>query len=134
MNVHAPRILEANRRIIEQGAVDSIADYFSESYIVVTGGIERIGHEVIRGFTNQIHKSFSDLHVAVQILMEADSYIAWQRTTQGKQTGKFQAFPATGLQITWHDMVVSHFEDSLIAKEWVVTDMAEGLLRSRKSL
>ena len=119
MNVHAPRILEANRRIIEQGAVDSIADYFSESYIVVTGGIERIGHEVIRGFTNQIHKSFSDLHVAVQ---------------QGKQTGKFQAFPATGLQITWHDMVVSHFEDSLIAKEWVVTDMAEGLLRSRKSL
>ncbi len=134
MSFLGSRILEANHRIVEQGAIDNIPDYFSKNYVVATGGSERVGHEVIGGFTKQIHKSFSSLQVSVQVLMEADSCVAWQRTLRGNHTGKFQGFPASGLQITWRDMVVSHFEDSLITKEWVVTDLAEALLRSRKNL
>ena len=70
--------------------------------------------------------------VDVDILLEGDERVAWQRTLRATHKGKFKSFPASGLQIVWRDMVTSQFRDGLIAEEWVITDLAEQLLLSRK--
>jgi len=132
MSALATIICAANERLIEDGNINEIDKYFSEKYVVNFGGSEKSGHVGIRGFTKAIRSAFSDLSVEVEILVESGSRIAWQRCFHGTQTGAFQGFPASGQRINWRDMVVSEFSDGKIAVEWVVTDLAEALLRSRK--
>lgn len=73
-----------------------------------------------------------DIDIDVDILLEGDDRVAWQRTLRATHEGTFKGFPATGLQIVWRDMITSQFLDGLISEEWVVTDLAEQLLLSRK--
>ena len=48
------------------------------------------------------------------------------------QQGAYAGFPASGRVIVWRDMVTSVFRDGRIAEEWVISDLAEQLLGSRK--
>lgn len=64
--------------------------------------------------------------------MEGTGRVAWQRTLRGTHRDTFQGFPPTGREIVWRDMFTSRFHNGLIAEEWVVTDLAERLLRARK--
>lgn len=132
MSTLACRIRDANIQLIKDGNVKGISEFFDTNYTVNFGGSKKSGHEVVRGFTKSIHDAFSKLSVDVEILVESDNRISWQRTIRGTQTGNFQGFPASDLEITWRDMVVSQIEDGRIREEWVVSDLAEALLRSRK--
>ena len=132
MSVLATIIRDANARLIEGGNIEEIEKYFSEKYVVNFGGSKKSGHVATRGFTKAIRSAFSELSVDVEILVESGSRISWQRCIHGTQTGAFQGFPASGLKITWRDMVVSQIADGKIVEEWVVTDLAEALLRSTK--
>ena len=58
--------------------------------------------------------------------------IAWQRTLRATHKGDYMGFPATGKKLVWRDMVTSRFQDGLIQEDWVITDLAEQLLRARK--
>jgi predicted ester cyclase len=58
--------------------------------------------------------------------------VSWQRTIRAKQEGAFKGFPASGRNIVWRDVVTSRFRDGLIVEEWVISDLAEQLLLSRK--
>lgn len=126
------KIHAANEHLVEKGEASGLAACFSPDYIAHIGDTTRTGHSVVRRFTDQLLKSFSGLTVRVQVLMETEDRIAWQRTMSGVQTGSIQGFPASNAKVTWHDNVISRFENGLIAEEWVVTDLAEALLRSRK--
>ncbi len=68
----------------------------------------------------------------IDILLEGEGRIAWQRTLRATHKDKFKGFPASDLKIVWRDMVTSQFRDGLIAEEWVISDLAEQLLLSRK--
>ncbi|MEM7277261.1 MAG: ester cyclase [Pseudomonadota bacterium] len=125
-------ICGANSSLITDANVGDIDKYFSERYVVNFGSSRKSGHTGIRGFTKTIHDAFSELSVDVEILVESGNRISWQRCIHGTQTGAFQGFPASGLRMAWRDMVVSEIADGKIAEEWVVTDLAEALLRSRK--
>jgi hypothetical protein len=57
---------------------------------------------------------------------------AWQRTFRGVQEAAYLEFPACGKNVCWRDVVVSRFQDGLIAEEWFISDLAEQLLLSRK--
>lgn len=126
-------IRAANASLIENGNVEEIERYFSEEYVVNFSGSKKSGHRGVRGFTKAIRSAFSDLRVDVEVFVEAGNRISWQRCVHGKQTGAFQGFPASGQRISWRDMAVSQIADGKIIEEWVVTDLAEALLRSRKS-
>ena len=126
-------IRDANARLIEDGNTEEIERYFSEKYVVNFGGSKKSGHAGVRGFTKAIRSAFSDLSVDVEIFCESGERLSWQRCIHGSQIGAFQGFPASGQRIIWRDMVVSQITDGKIVKEWVVTDLAEALLRSRKS-
>ena len=77
-------------------------------------------------------RAFADLEVEVEILVESDDRVAWQRVVRGTHRGAFRGFPATDRRLVWRDMVTSRFENGLIAEEWVLSDLAERLLLARK--
>jgi len=126
-------IHEANTALFEQGRMESIEQYFTPDYVAhITGRDIKGGHDGIREVVGKTRAAFSGLQVEVEILLEAETRIAWQRTMKGKQGCAYQGFPASGREILWRDMIVSQFRDGKIAEEWVVTDLAENLLLARK--
>ncbi len=129
----ASRIYSANTALIVDGNVEAIDEFFTPDYVAhVTDGELSGGHDAVRKVITMLRRAFTGLKVEVEILVEAENRIAWQRTLKGTHDGSFKGFPATGRLLTWRDMVTTQFRDGLIAEEWVVTDLAERLLLARK--
>lgn len=123
----------ANSELIVNGNLDAIGEFFAPDYVAhVTGQDTPPGHAAIRGLIGLYRRAFENLQIDVEVLVKAKDRIAWQRTLRGTHQGAFKGFPASGRTIVWRDMVTSRFDGGLIAEEWVVTDLAERLLLSRK--
>lgn len=126
-------IQEANAALIQDGKLDAVEDFFTVDYVAHATDFDLTGGpDAIRAYLAMLRDAFPDIRVEVEVLVEAEDRIAWQRTLRATQEGAFQGFPASGRQIVWRDMIASRFRDGLIAEEWVVTDLAERLLRARK--
>ena len=129
----ALKIKEANTALIAKGTMDRIGDFFTQDYTVhLTGRDMKGGHRIVQELLGSLRQSFPDIQVDVEILLEGEERITWQRTLRATHKDTFKSFPASDLQIVWRDMVTSQFRDGLIAEEWVITDLAEQLLLSRK--
>lgn len=127
------RIRAATAAIIGAGKLDEVAGFFAPDYVAhVTDQDMSAGHEGIRQFVGLYRRAFPDLVVEVDILMGAGKRVAWQRRLRGTHQAAFKGFPASGRVIVWRDMGVSCFRDDLVVEEWVITDLAERLLLSRK--
>lgn len=134
MSPLAEKIREANSTLIEDGDFDSIARFFTDDYVVhLTERDMKGGHDTVRKVLTQLRKAFPDIQVEVEILVEGKDRVAWQRTLRGTQKGAYQGFPASGRALVWRDLLTTQFRDGLIAEEWFASDLAEQLLRSRKS-
>jgi len=129
----ASKIKEANTTLIVNGNLDRVSDFFTRDYTVhLTGRVMKGGHKLVQNILGALRQSFPAIQIDVDILLEGEDRVAWQRTLRATHKGKFKSFPASGIQIVWRDMVTSQFRDGLIAEEWVITDLAEQLLLSRK--
>lgn len=127
------KIKAANQTLITRGEHDTIGKFFSPDYVAhLTGQSVAGGHKLVRSLLELYHRAFPHPKVQVEILLEGPDRIAWQRTLRAKHEGAFKGFPASGLEIVWRDVVTSRFHDGLIAEEWVISDLAEQLLVSRK--
>ena len=135
MNKSCPQIIEeANETLISDGDLDAVGNFFTSDYTVhITGRDFKGGHKIVRDTLGELQKSFPDIQVDVEILVEGKERVAWQRTLRGAHEGKFKGFPASGLKIVWRDMVTSRFRDGLIVEEWAISDLAEHLLHARGS-
>lgn len=131
----AEKIIAANTTLIANGDLDEVCDFFTPDYTVhLTDSSINGGHKTIQNILSSLRKSFPDIQVDVEILLEGETRVAWQRTLRGTHKEKFKNIPASGLPIVWRDMVTSQFQNGLIAEEWVITDLAEQLLLSRKRI
>lgn len=129
----ASRIREANSAILVGGDLDAIPEFFAPDYVAhVTADRLTGGHEAIRRLVQRWRRAFAELSAEVEILVEGSDRVAWQRTLRATHRGAYLGFPATGLKVVWRDMVTSRFQDGLIQEDWVITDLAEQLLRARK--
>jgi len=129
----ASRIQAANSALIAGGNLDAVAEFFTPDYVAhLTDQDLTGGHGAIRRFLGELQRAFPDLQAGVEILVEAQDRVAWQRTLRGTHQGDFKGFPASGRPIVWRDMAISRFRDGLIAEDWVITDLAERLLLARK--
>ena len=127
------RIKAANAALLVEGNLDAVTEFFAPDYVIqLTNGETAGGFDVIRRSLGMLHGAFPDLKVEVEILVEKGVRVAWQRTLRGVQQGAFYGFPATGRLIVWREMLTSRFQDGLIVEEWLVSDLAESLLRARK--
>lgn len=125
----------ATSQVLAAGGVEAIGKFFAKDYVVhVTDQDIQGGHELIRSVVSMYRKAFSDLSAEVVVFLESVDTVAWRRTIRAKQTGPFKGFPATGLPIVWQELVITRVVDSRVAEEWIVTDLAERLLLSRKAV
>lgn len=126
-------ISKANEELINQGELDKIEAFFCSDYCVeLTGKTLKGGHKGIEKILQQLQHSFSDLHVELEIFLAADSRVCWQRTFTAVHQAAYKGFPASGKSLCWRDMVCSEFREGKIAREWVLSDLAEQLLLARK--
>lgn len=126
-------IESANTVLIAERNLEVVGEYFADNYTAhVTGRDIRGGHEVVQKTLGALFRAFSTIDVAVDVFLESEDRVSWQRTLTGTQTGSYKGFPASQRKLVWRDMVISQFTDSLISEEWVVTDLAEQLLMARK--
>lgn len=128
----ASRIRQANAVLLAGGDLDAIDDYFAPDYVAHLTDRELKGTDAVATFIRRLRHAFTDLELDVEVLVEADDRIAWQRTMRGTHEGDFAGFPATGTETVWRDMVTTRFRDGRIAEEWSISDLAEQLLRARK--
>lgn len=127
------RIKAANSVLLTKGKMEDIGEYFAPDYAVHYGAAAPArGHAAIREALGRIKAAFPRLRVKVEILVASERRIAWIRTLSGVQRAAYKGFPGEGKRVVWRELVTSEFRDGLIAGEWVVTDLAEQLLLSRK--
>lgn len=126
------KIEAANAALLRNGRVDAIGEFFALDYVAHGTLKSMVGHGALRRFIELYRRAFPDLRVEVEILSKSGDRVTWQRTIRATQKGDFKGFPATGRRIVWRDMVVSRFRDGLIAEDWVISDLAERLLRARR--
>ncbi len=123
----------ANQELIGTGNYDAVPRFFSPGYVAHLTDQDTVGgHRQIRAFLEMYRRAFPTISVQVEILVEGTDRVAWQRILRGKQEGAFKGFPATDREVVWRDVVTSRFHEGLIAEEWVISDLAERLLLSRK--
>ena len=128
----ASRIHAANAVLVADGDLDAVGDFFVPDFVAHLTDRDLTGHDAIRRYVGGLRRAFPDLRVAVDVFVEADDRIAWQRTLRGTHRGDVLGFPASGRELVWRDMVTSRFLDGLIAEDWSITDLAERLLRARR--
>ena len=128
----ASLIHDANSALLVHRRLDDLQAFFAEDYVAHVGGKAMKGHPWIRRAIGLLHGAFDDLSVDVEVLVEHDDRVAWQRVVRGTHVGAYAGFPATGATVTWRDMIVSRVEHGVFVEDWVVTDLAEQLLRARK--
>ena len=114
---------EANEVLLNQGQLDRVGEFFTESY----GGGQ--GPDMIREFVSDLRTAFPDLRVEVEVLLSGEDRVAWIRRHRGTHQGDFMGVPATGRELTWQSMTVSRMEDGLIAEEWGASELL-GALRT----
>lgn len=123
----------ANTALLVEDRRDAIAEFFTPDHRThLTGRELGGGHGTIRKVLGMLRRAFPELEVEVEILLAGKDRVAWQRTLRGRHVGAYQGFPGTGRRLTWRDMFISRFQDGRIAEDWMITDLAEQLLRARK--
>lgn len=127
-------ILSATSALFREGQLEAIGKYFAPDYVVHLADQDvRAGPALIRSVVELYQGAFPDLSVEVLFFFESSDTVGWQRTMRATHSGAFKGFPGTGQPIVWREMVVSRLSGSVIAEEWVVTELAERLLLARKS-
>jgi steroid delta-isomerase-like uncharacterized protein len=121
------RIREANDVLLNQGNVDMVPEFFTTTYVVHVNGEDWSGREAITGFLTSVREAFPDLHVDIEVLATEGDRVAWVRTSRGTHEGDFMGVPASGRQLVWQDIVVTRFEEGMIAEEWGASGLADRL-------
>lgn len=121
-------IEQANRELLGEGNVDRVPDFFAEDYVSHNDrGGQPGGRAAIGSYIETLRQAFPDLEVEVQVLMSDGDRVAWRRTSRGTHRGEIAGFAPTGREVTWRDMVVTRYEDGLIAEEWAVSGLGGAL-------
>ena len=123
-----PQIRAANETLLNQGNLDRIPEFFLPTYL--SHGVERdtTGSDIIAGFVGGLREAFPDLHVEIEVLVTEGNMVTWVRTHRGTHEGDFMGVPASGREIMWRTIVVTRYEDGMIAEEWGVSDIGAQLL------
>ena len=94
----ANRIQAAHSALFADNNMDVIGEFFAPDYVAhVTGRDMNGGHDFIRKFLSMLHSSFPDLEVDVEILLEGEDRVAWQRTLKGTHEGAFMGLEGASL-------------------------------------
>lgn len=123
-----PQIRAANQALLNEGNLDRVAEFFSESYVSHGPAGDSMGRDAIRGFVASLREAFPDLEVEIEVLATEGNRVAWLRTHRGTHQGVFMGVEPSGEQLTWQSLVVTRYENGLIAEEWGANGLGNALL------
>lgn len=126
---NADRIRIAHQKIMEEGKLDLVEDFFSADYVAHGGGKDHHGLAFVRRYINQLRTAIPNLCVdGVEILLQTGDRVAWQRTLRGTHEVALMGIPPSGKTVEWRDQVVTRFAGGKFAEDWVVSELAGELL------
>lgn len=119
-----PRISEVNDILFHQRDFARVPEFFSDSYAVWDNNLQvAIGHGAIRNYLAELTSAFPDLRVGTEVLVTQGDYVAWIRTHHGTHEREFRGLPPTGRVLVWQTMIVTRYQDGMVAEEWAVSDL-----------
>ncbi len=123
------QLRQACDELMTKGNLEIIPVVFSKDYIAHAEGKEYKGHAFLKQFAQLLRSSLPDVSVLhIEFLNETEQTITWQRTLQGTHKVAMMGIPASHKTLKWNEMVVSRFQDGVIAEEWVVSELLGQLL------
>lgn len=118
-----------NEELIGKGNLNVIDKIFTTDYVSHAGGKNYKGHKFIKQFIEQLRSAIPDIEVVdVELHIQADNTIAWQRTLCGTHKANMMGIPPTEQKLKWREMVISRLKGKKIFEEWVVSELAGELL------
>ncbi len=83
-------LIKSGNEALFKGNLDIIAQLFDKDYVVHSGGKDYKGHEFIKRWVKQLRSAILDIQVEkVEILVQSDNTIVWQRTLSGTHKTEF---------------------------------------------
>jgi len=112
-------VIKGNDELFNKGNLSWADANFSDDYA-------GRGPEYIKEYTNSLRAAFPDLQVKIDPIIAEGNMTAWRRTHTGTHKGEYMGFQPTGRKITWHDIIISRYdENGKILEEWGVGDLYE---------
>lgn len=122
----------AHAAVFEKTGIEttaSIASFFSENYVAHAGDKTYKGIDFIVQYAGQLHTAIPDIRLMIiEPLAQTETMVTYQRKFSGTHKKKLKGITASGKKITWHEMVVTRFENNKIIEEWVLSDLAMQLM------
>ncbi len=123
------KIEYAVEQLIGQGDLEIIDTVFTANYVGHAQNKEHKGHEFIKQYSKLLRVSIPDICIKkIEIFVEKNNTISWQRTLQGTHKKNMMGIPASNQIVKWNEMVVSRFDGDKIAEEWIVSELMGQLL------
>lgn len=95
------------------------------------GGAE--GIEGVKQFVRVNRRAFSDIHLAIDLLLAEGDWVMFRWITSATHTGAFAGIPPTGKQVSYSGMTVHRVENGKFAETVTEFDL-HGLLRQLGAL
>ena len=127
------QISYAAEQLFEQGNVEIIETVFASDYVAHEGDKTHKGQKFIKQFIRQLRAAIPDIRISrIEILCQTENRITWQRTFSGTHKKDIRGIPASLKKVRWNEIVVTRFEGTLIAEEWIVSSLAFQLILKQR--
>jgi steroid delta-isomerase-like uncharacterized protein len=113
---------------INTGAVEHISktidDIVEPDVLIRTPlHVEATGAQALKEVTVMLLRSFPDLHVTVEDLIEEGDKVAGRNTVTGTHRGDYMGLSPTGKSIAYKEIFIFRFVNGRIAETWGVVDV-----------
>ena len=117
-------------QLIEKGNNDVVDELFSIEYVAHAGDKVYWGHPFLKKYVRQVRRAIPDIKLKkMEVLSQSEDRLTSQRFYTGTHSSSMMGIPASKKRVSWHEMVVTRFEDGKIVEEWIVSDLAFQLIR-----
>lgn len=117
------RMLAATNAHDEDRMYEAFDDIFSPDVVIHNQlPVRATGAEAMKSVFAMLHRSFPDLIVRIDDLLEEGDRVVGRHTVTGTNSGEFMGRPPTGRQVTYSEIFIFRFAHGRIAETWGVAD------------
>ncbi len=100
--------------------IEKEINFFAEDYVDHFNKIS--GRDELRQFVDVYIKAFPDIKRTIEDILVEGNKVANRYRVKGIHQGEFMGIAPTGKKVEVNGIVISRFEDGLIAEEWDLWD------------
>jgi predicted ester cyclase len=86
-----------------------------------------VGLEANKAFSKELFQGFPTIHNTIEDVVADGNLVIYRSTLEGKQTGPFLGYPATGKKSKLNDFTQLRIENGKIVEQWYETNLLSGL-------